>query len=584
MPEQRQKFIAKAREIHGDRYDYDQFVYKDGRTKGTIICKEHGPFEKDPEHHIHRRQGCKACSNLAKSERCTSTTEEFITKAREIHGDQYDYGEFCYVRNTVKGKIRCKLHNFIFEQSPAHHLSGHCACPQCIEQKSRETQLGRYGAEHHSKTTEFSEKVRRTSLERFGVEHHSQTADFLDEMKRSNLERYGVEFASQAPEFQAQVRHTSFERFGMDHWLKAPEIRSKIVQTNLDRYGVANVRQTHIPLDSLETLNDKQAIIRLLETHSVREVARSLGVSDCTLGRYCYDHGIDLPASSYEAGISEFLRQYTSSVRLHDRSIIAPLEIDIMLDDRKIGIEFCGIYWHGELCIPDKNYHLNKLQQMQGRGYRLITIFEDEWLHKRSIVESRLLNVIGHSERGKGARQLTVRAIRSMLANSFLELHHIQGAGTAGFARYGAFDDEQLVAVMTFSRPRVALGRTSGADELLRFATDGRNYPGIASRLFQTFVREHHPDRVISYADRRWSQGRLYERLGFKSVHETKPNYWYTDRNKIIREYRFNYRKDRIKHLVEHGDEKTERQIMTELGRDRIWDCGSLKFEWSRIE
>ena len=192
---------------------------------------------------------------------------------------------------------------------------------------------------------------------------------------------------------------------------------------------------------------------------------------------------------------------------------------------------------------------------------------------------SRLLNLVGRSVRGKGARQLTIQSIDPKPANRFLDLYHIQGVGNGGFVRYGAFDGPQLVAAMTFSRPRVALGRTTGADELLRFATDGKSYPGIASRLFQTFVRDHQPDRVISYADRRWSEGHLYRQLGFALVHETGPNYWYIGQHRS-REHRFSYRKDRIMHLVENGDAKTERQIMLELGRDRIWDCGSLKFEW----
>ena len=135
---------------------------------------------------------------------------------------------------------------------------------------------------------------------------------------------------------------------------------------------------------------------------------------------------------------------------------------------------------------------------------------------------------------------------------------------------------------MTFSSPRIALGRTTGADELLRFATDGKSYAGVASRLYKAYLRDHAPDEVISYADRRWSNGQLYQTLGFTLTHETEPNYWYTDRNAVVREHRFKYRKQNIQHLVENGDQKTEREIMQELRRDRIWDCGSLVYRWNR--
>ena len=136
---------------------------------------------------------------------------------------------------------------------------------------------------------------------------------------------------------------------------------------------------------------------------------------------------------------------------MHDRSIIAPQEIDFLLPDHKVGIEFCGLYWHGEQIIPDVNYHLDKLLRMKEAGYRLITIFEDEWLHKREIVESRLLHLLGKSVRGNGARQLIIKSITAAEAVVFLNMYHIQGAGSHGYARYGAYDGEALVAVMTFS-------------------------------------------------------------------------------------------------------------------------------------
>ena len=431
--EYREQFVAKARAVHGDRYIYDLFVWTGAQSKGVIICPidGHSEFEKTPEHHAGRKQGCPKCTLIKRSVDRSCTKEMFVEKALAVHGDTHDYAELVYVDSQTKGWITCKLHDVRFEQTPAHHLSGHSGCDSCIQDKNRDTQQQRYGANHHSQTEAFREKVRATSLGRFGVEHHSQTADFRDVMRASTLQRHGVEFASQLPEFQERVRQTSLGKYGVDHMLKAPAVRAKIIGTNLERYGIENVIQMHISPETVAILKDKAAIVALLEKHSVKDLARHvLGISECTLGRYCRQLDIDLPSSSYEGAIINFLReQGVSNVRLHDRAVIAPLEVDILVPDLKLGIEFRGIYWHSETCIPDKDYHLNKLQRMNETGYRLITIFEDEWLHRGEVVQSRLRQIIGINERGKAARHLSVNEIDTSTAKVFLTAHHVQGAG-----------------------------------------------------------------------------------------------------------------------------------------------------------
>jgi len=249
----------------------------------------------------------------------------------------------------------------------------------------------------------------------------------------------------------------------------------------------------------------------------------------------------------------------------------------------KLGIEYCGLYWHSEQMGKNKNYHLMKTKKAAELGYRIIHIYEDEWINKKEVVKLRLKNILGKSEKGFGARKTKVSKISSTNANSFLNQFHLQGAGTGAFIRYGAFYNDVLIAVMTFSKPRIALGsRSDKYIELLRFSTDGRNHPGIASKIFKTFLKDFDPEMVISYADRRWSTGGLYKALGFIEKEPTKPNYWYFKPHSLKREHRFVHRKDKIKNLVENGEFKTEAEIQKELGYFKIWDCGSLKFEYRK--
>ncbi len=109
-----EEFIQKARKVHEDLYDYSLVDYKNNRTKVEIICKEHGIFEQIPYNHL-GLSDCPKCSDK------TLTTEEFIKKARKVHGDLYGYSLVDYKDFHTNVKIICKRHG-TFEQLPSNHL------------------------------------------------------------------------------------------------------------------------------------------------------------------------------------------------------------------------------------------------------------------------------------------------------------------------------------------------------------------------------------------------------------------------------------------------------------------------------
>ena len=126
--------INKAISIHGDRYDYSMISeYKNDRTKYPIICNEHGVFYQTFNNHICFKQGCPICAKIKNIECRKYTTEEFITKAIEIHGDKYDYSKGEYNGTEEKICITCKKHGDFF-QIPSNHLYGQ-GCPICRQSK-----------------------------------------------------------------------------------------------------------------------------------------------------------------------------------------------------------------------------------------------------------------------------------------------------------------------------------------------------------------------------------------------------------------------------------------------------------------
>ena len=125
-------FIEKAKEVHGDKYDYSEAEYCGTDKKVTVIChekdefgEEHGAFMVTPHAHIgSMKSGCPKCSGKYKT-----STDEFIKKARRVHGDKYNYEKTVYLRALSPVIITCPEHGD-FKQKPNGHLSGQ-GCPYC---------------------------------------------------------------------------------------------------------------------------------------------------------------------------------------------------------------------------------------------------------------------------------------------------------------------------------------------------------------------------------------------------------------------------------------------------------------------
>ena len=126
-----ESFIEKAHKIHGDKYDYSKVEYVNSTTPVCIICPEHGEFWQTPSNHTNKihPKGCDKCNRLKHSNDEKISKEEFIERARKIHGDKYDYSKVEYVNFHTKICIICPEHGE-FWQTPSHHLRNE-GCPIC---------------------------------------------------------------------------------------------------------------------------------------------------------------------------------------------------------------------------------------------------------------------------------------------------------------------------------------------------------------------------------------------------------------------------------------------------------------------
>lgn len=314
---------------------------------------------------------------------------------------------------------------------------------------------------------------------------------------------------------------------------------------------------------------------------------------DCKVDRQAYlcpmCHPRERVRSRAEIELAEFVTSQlagSASLVTSDRTILNGREIDCYVPELKVGFEYNGLYWHAEgVSGKSPGDHNWKTKLAYTKGVRLITIFEDEWLQKRSIVESRIQHILKTGNRRVvHARKTTIKPITSTEKDCFLKANHIQGTDRSAI-RYGAWIGEELVAVMTITKTNMSKGGTGAEYELNRFAVARNTHiPGIASKLFKRFIIDYDPEFVISYSDRRWCTGQVYDQLGFAFDSVTPPSYWYLTNNHTKRTHRSAFMKHTLEAKLPTFDpDASEWDNMRNNGYDRIWDCGTAKFVYTRI-
>lgn len=288
-------------------------------------------------------------------------------------------------------------------------------------------------------------------------------------------------------------------------------------------------------------------------------------------------HKCNVQTSTYERSILSFLKTiYEGDIILNTREVLpSKKELDFYIPELKLAIEVNGVYYHSLKFRKDIDYHLAKTEEAEKQGIQLIHIFSDEWVKKKNIVKDRLKSIVGTSRR-IFARKLTSTKANWQETRQFLEEHHIQGAGSATSDNYFLVDSENnKVACMTFSKARFI--RDKSVWELVRYCSSGTVVGGF-SKLLSQFKLEHSPDKIVSYADRRWSLGNVYSRNGFQFTHNTKPGYFYS--NSLNQRFsRVLFQKHKLERILKEFDPTlTEEENCNKNGWYRIYDSGHKVF------
>ena len=487
--------------------------------------------------------------------------------------------------------------------------------------KSEKTCLKRYGVKNVSQASEIKYKKRKTKIQNNTCESNPEIIDKILTTKSSKygFKRRRVDWWKCTDEYlQASVTEkakiTSRHRYGYDYTGQVPEFIGKRYKTMLGKYGVKVITQSKehqqkiVNKRKANIYNKKVSLYKdsvHTEVISSEDTVLNEGVytfrckacgdifkRDSLLNYNAYDKlhkcskCFPYNISSAENEIYAFIKQFDVGATHRATSVLANkrLELDIYSARYKLAIEYDGLAWHSfgktspinNWDRHDVNVHVNKTILCEAKNIRLFRILDIEWNDavKKDIWKSMITNYFGRSRRVYG-RQCDIIWLGSSEANAFLNKNHLQGA-TQSSINLGLVYKGELLSVMTFGNPRF---NRNYKYELLRFCNK-KYYTvvGGASKLLSCF-RRHYSGSVISYANRRWSNGGLYYALGFNFVTYTVPNYWYFKQGSKLFS-RVVFQKHKLPKLLDNYDpEVSEKENMVANGYRIYYDCGNIVFK-----
>lgn len=443
---------------------------------------------------------------------------------------------------------------------------------------------------------------KKTFLKKYGVDHPMKTAEVVENFKNSMVEKYGVSSALKSKEFFDKANATKLERYGNANYSNSEQRKL----TCIEKFGVDNIRKVKSVVDEMSAAR-KSSHYEFLKNHCL-EIGLQFVCSHDDYKGYHFSNKYEFKCMTCEKHLEstvynlnglfcdychpekinnlenrmyEFLQSIVEKEEIivrNDRTVLIGKELDFYIPSKKIAIEMNGLYWHSEHVGGKLSYyHLNKTKACMCHGLSLIHIFENEWLNKEEIVKSIIRTTMGLSERKIYARECEVLEVNNRDKNDFLLRNHLQGEDKSTI-KLGLYHNKELVSLMTFRKG--SRFEKNVEWELTRFCNKiNTTVIGGASKLFSSFVKSHSPKMIVSYCDRRYFTGKVYEAIGFKFVKNTSPGYHVTVNNYKDLRNRMSFQKHKLEGMLKvYDNDISAWQNLINNGYDRIWDCGHSKW------
>jgi len=372
--------------------------------------------------------------------------------------------------------------------------------------------------------------------------------------------------AQRHPMVRDKAKRTCLERHGGKTIWEIPGNKAKIAKK------ISAGRRRRLRPAILQVLGARgiQAVENLERIQLVHSCGHAWSVKTLRRGISCPRCASSRPEEEIIKLIMELLP--TARIKQRDRTAIGPKEIDILVND-KFGIEYNGAYWHQNRSAADAQ---RKVLLARERGIRLFTILESDWAQRKDKIVARLVAYLTRPKQ-LSARALTIRAVDSAEARSFLERHHSSGAAPARQA-IGLFTKTgELRQLATFSPVRFSRNKQDW--ELIRFCSlPGYQVRGGLSRLIAAWRRLHPATKLISYHDLRFGWSDALAKVGFSMRAVTKPGYRWVKKGESLERYQT--QKRHLQKILRGVDlSKTEVELMQLDGWIQEFNPGCARWE-----
>lgn len=536
-------FIQKSILRHGDsKFTYELTDYITAKHKITLTCAEHGNFTTSVQTHLYGNGGCPACATRATAQAKILSAEQLKDKAAPIHGDTYTYTNNRHPDNVHLIEIICKKHG-PFYQRAASHLQG-SGCKKCgIERRA---------------------DIRRGS-----------TSRFLKRAREVHGDRYNYKFVEYTG-CQDKVKVVC-DKHGVFLITPNDHIRGKGCKKCANAKHSISVEQYKKRLsESCNSLGVQYSIVDetyVAQRHPVDVTCPEHGLFTVSSARLLLGR-VSCPKCTTTTGqqkIISWLDKHGIEYLVNDYTLLLKQQVDILIPQAKLALEFNGIYWHSTLKRPNRRYHLEKTLACEAQGYDLIHIWEDQWEDDKEF--SKILQLLSSrvlDSRRVGARKCQVKEILKDTYSNFCSKYHLLGTASASIHLGLYFKGELIAVVGCVARKNETL--------LVRYTVKhGTTVAGGLAKLLKTVSRP-----IVTYCELSYFSGRSYLLAGFENkTKRLQPDLWYIRPSNCKREFRRKFQKHKLIKLF--GEENvdlslTEKEICANNGWYQLFSCGHRKF------
>lgn len=459
-----------------------------------------------------------------------------------------------------------------------------------VKLKTKQTNLKKYGVESPSQSFEVKQKKELTCIKKYGVSNVFKLEKIKNKIKNTKIvksgnsyfnnskkrkdtvkARYGVENIKQLDHIKKKAQ-TTFER----NWgSRKKELYDRISNTKISRYG----KLEHAKLSLLAKNNCKtylefcHKVRQYIEetqlpcnSKQAEEYFKCDGTTLITALRFINRDDLVkdiIKTSSKERELLSFIQSiFKREIKLNDRNIITPQEIDIYIPELSLAFEFNGNYFHSEKFQKDKFSHYNKYKNCLDKGVALYTIFEGEWDTKKEKIKKFIKNLIIPKSRVFARKCEITYDIKAL--KKFIKDNHIQGLAKSHYYIGLVWEGAIVMALSIGNHHR----KGKKVQVLNRVCFSEFHVIGGLKKLLK-----HVPKPLITWSDNRFSPlGTMYKNAGFTLEEELPPDYMYTYGG-------FLYSKQsQKKELVKCPKNLKEHEWALERGLIRIWDCGKKRW------